>query len=162
MKKLALFVALVLLLSLFTGCHRSQATQQPTTEPATEPQEETFYCPAPLTESEFARLIPSKAEYWADFRFWSEDNPSAVYRYYGTYNGCGVMALRTQIPTTSEFVIGDYTFICDSRVINVFKDGLMISLGTAHAQGLLTDKDIEAIYNYHKQTEPELYKESGE
>ena len=59
MKKLAFLLTLVMLLSLFTGCHSSEPAQQPTETPTQEPtaptvlgvKEEKVYCNATLDEN---------------------------------------------------------------------------------------------------------------
>ena len=147
MKKLAFVLALLLLLSTFTGCGIFQKT---------------YKSPAPLTEKIYRQLFPaSNVEFNPDI-FWSKDNQdNYMYRYYGTYNGYGVITRPKITCDTDIYTIAGYKFICSSYRIVVRKNGGEISLEDAYDRGFLTDKDIKKIYKYHKQTEPTLYEEYG-
>ena len=159
MKKLALFVAFVLLLSLFTGCHSSGAAKQPAGE-----DEEILYCPAPMTKETYKRLFSTDSDDWDPSTFWSKDDPEGFYkptrRYYGTYNGFDVMIQNVQIQSIDTYTIAGFEFIYNACNIIVSKDGgTGVTLEKAYEHGLLTKEDIETIYNYHRQTEKTLYAE---
>ena len=160
MKKIALLLSLILLISSFAGCHSSvqppQSATQPATEPsATEPKEEIYYCPAPLTKEIYCQMFPNNAEYWNPDDFWAEDNWSCLYRYYGMYNGYGIITRYTNITVSQDYTttIAGFTFITHSSYLHACKDGKMIGLDEAYEQGLLTDEDIKSSYDYHMQVE---------
>ena len=125
------------------------------------PSEEILYCPAPMTKETYKRLFSTESDDWDPSTFWSEDNQDRnLHRYYGTYNGLDVMPQKIQIQLIESYTIAGFDFICNACKIMVKKDGgAGVTLQAAYEKGLLTDKDIEAIYNYHKQTETALYEE---
>ena len=153
MKKLALFVAFVLLLSLFTSCHSGEPTRQPAGE-----SEEILYCPAPMTEEIYHQLFPLATDDWDPSKFWSEANSIAyVYRYYGTYNGYHVLAERGQISTSKTYTVAGYEFTGQALILTARKGSQSKDLDKAYDSGWLTIKDIKTIYDYHKLTEPMYY-----
>jgi hypothetical protein len=159
MKKLAFLLTLVMLLSLFTGCHRGAPKQQSKGE-----SEEILYCPAPMTKETYKRMFSTDSDDWDPSTFWSEDNQkSNARRYYGTYNGLDVLLQKIQAQAINTYNIAGFDFICNACNIMVSKNGgTGVTLEKAYEQGLLTKEDIETIYNYHRQTESSLYAESGE
>ena len=158
MKKLALLLTLVILFSLFTGCHSGESTRQPAGE-----SEEILYCPAPMTKETYKRMFSTNSGDWNPSTFWSEDNQKGnLRRYYGTYNGYDVMPKTVQTMAIETYTIAGFDFICNACNIMVSKNGgTGVTLEKAYEQGLLTKKDIETIHNYHKQTETTLYEDYG-
>ena len=84
-----------------------------------------------------------------------------IHRYYGTYNNntCVVLALSSiayvitdvYIPGGTETVAGkSFYYGKTGFIIYVWREGAFYSLGQAHAQNLLTDDDIETIWNIHQ------------
>ena len=71
-------------------------------------------------------------------------------RYYGTYGECVVIFTEGQIAVVTDLVLGEQTIShWSSFSIYVCKNGEAYALQDACRNGLLTDKDITLIRQYH-------------
>ncbi len=83
--------------------------------------------------------------------WWTEDNIHGI-RYYGTYNGWHILCKNTW-EVTEDFAIGEYTFSLGNSIIYAVKGTKTEAVRTLYADGVLDDKDIAKIYEYHTYVE---------
>lgn len=129
MKPCALFVIIVLIICLLSACQK------------------TYNCPAPMTPEKQEEL-GFDLDSW-----WTEENPLAKVRYYGTYNGYDILfseGMTSGFMTIS--VAGSYFGYHSGFQLYVHKDGVRIPLEEAYEQGLISKEDIAQACAYHKQS----------
>ena len=156
MKKLAFLLTLVLLLSIFAGCHSSAQPPQPATQPSDAPQDAIIYCPAPISKSlrdqldaDFLRLDEEYVPDWYDI-----EKRSGCCRIYGTENGYVLFYYDgfSRIFDGGPLVIGDIAFGAgDTPCIYAYKDGAFITLADAYAQELISKEAVVNAQAYHNQ-----------
>lgn len=105
----------------------------------------------PLTADAEEKLI---ADYAVFIGMDSDNNRISVEDYYGTYNGCEAVIMYHGAGMTDdekEIIVAGYTFWFSSGSYDfrMHKDSSFIDINTAYDEGLLTDEDIDRIYqNY--------------
>ena len=141
MKKLAILLAIALLIGLFTGC---QAAKQP----------ETYVeCPAKLGSSAAKPIEEALQKKHGDaVTWWTKDNLHGTARYYGSDNGYDII-----------FDIGGEG-IAMARCINIdgalfkhssafglyaYKDGTFLDLKAAYESGLVSKDAVVAAAQLH-------------
>ena len=105
--------------------------------------------PALLTKSTREEL-----SIWPRFsgNVWWTENKLGDIRYYGTYNGWHIIS-QSSVAETKDIIIGEYTFYLPQRTIYAVKGTKKTDIRTLYGVGLLDDKDIAKIYEYHTYVE---------
>ena len=133
-KSISLIMVLILLLGIFAGC--GDQDSQTFSEDKKEKLEEDWF------------KIEGKPIEWWDY----ENGQYQGARYYGTFNGYVVFFTEVGGLTADEGVrfVGDFEFHHpDHFEIYAYKNGEFYSLADVHKDGLLTDEQIEEIFNIH-------------
>ena len=94
---------------------------------------------------------------YADSRvWWTEDKSGYSLRYYGTYNGWHILSnteWENYEDWYGDFVVGEYTFPLGTRRIYAVKGTKTAPILSLYEEGVLDDKDIAKIYEYHMYAE---------
>ena len=114
--------------------------------------QKTYNCPAPMT--------PEKQEE-LDFdpdSWWSEDNPLAKVRYYGTYNGYDILLSEGMTNGFMTISVAEsyFNYHCGFELY-AHKDGTRIPLKEAYEQGLVSKETIEKVAELHQQCYEKLF-----
>ena len=84
--------------------------------------------------------------------WWSEDDPVGHIRYYGTYSGWHIIC-ENSLAETEDMEIGEFIFNLPQSGIYAVKGTKTADPGTLYEEGVLDDKDIAKIYEYHTYAE---------
>lgn len=72
--------------------------------------------------------------------------------YFGKYNGYYVVSLEKHITNIYVETIGDYSFVINSYTIALCKGNTQMSLAEAYGTGIISDKNLAKIHEYHLMT----------
>ena len=171
-KAISIMMVLILLLGAFAGCGNAMYSDSETTPIANvgaDPESD----PDPDSDSELDNEEKAKLEEdwfklkgepleWWDF----ENGQYEGARYYGTFNGYIIFFVEhPSIGATidADRGVGDFIFYHSGNFqIYAYKSGEFYTLEEAYRNGLLSDNQIEKIYNIHwhkyqKQVVPDYY-----
>ncbi|MBE6976314.1 MAG: hypothetical protein E7439_03855 [Ruminococcaceae bacterium] len=151
MKKLALFLAFILLVGVFAGCKGAgEAGASRSIENAdgtlSDWMKDEIYEAFAKDYFEEYGATPTKAQFGS---WWDPQKPmSATMRYYGTYDGYVMYSQDTGMEAYQEKEIAGFLFVYASvHILKVYKDGEFYDLEELYNQGVIDDKAIEIAYN---------------
>ena len=148
MKKLALVLAAVLLISCLSACNAPSENNEPSE----------IYAPALMTAEKKAELEQSLSMTGS---WYSEENLGAKYRYYGTYEGYDIIFSEVKLSSyhNSHIIsIANKVFLHTSLfLLSARKDGNTIDLKEAYEQGLVSKETIEKVAELHQQCYEKLF-----
>ena len=149
MKKLTLVLAAVLLISCLTACNAPSDSNELTE----------LYSPVLLTGEKRTELGQTFSMHVDDW--YTEKNPGAKYRYYGTYEGYDIIfcdAKSNVLHISGIIAIGNRVFLhINTFLLRAYKDGNSIDLKEAYEQGLVSKETIEKVADLHQQCYEKLF-----
>ena len=142
MKRIALILAVVLLISCLTACNA----------PSDNNESSEMYSPALMTaekKAELEHFLTMNVDDW-----YSEKNLEARFRYYGTYDGYDIIfieSLHNFTHRSQARLIANITFLhIQPFSLCAYKDGNSIDLKEAYNQGLVSKETIEKVAELHQ------------
>ena len=135
MKKVCLFLVVVLLLGCFVGCHHLTEESKG---------------PIQNEDGTLADWMKKEIEKNGRDITWYEDGYSSGFRYYGTENGYVFLFCPGGGQMTTTKVIGKYKFTYPIEFgLSAYKNGEFYRVEDLYNEGILSDECIERIRDAH-------------
>lgn len=154
MKKIALLLAVILLLGCFAGCDTGTENEVHGTQPTKIEQYGEV-----LTQSQKDDILDA----WSlkkdslTFSGWLDDG-SGFGRYYGTESGYAILYIPTALQISTSITIGEYTFSHPSGfALYAYRNQTFYKLVQVYEQGLISDDAIRAAWEKHNEIEAQLF-----
>jgi hypothetical protein len=152
MKKIALLLAVILLLGCFAGCDTGTENEAHGTQPTKNEQYgET------LTQGQKDDILDAwRDNGWASFGGWMGEGGTG--RYYGTESGYAILYIPNALQIASSITIGEYTFSHPAGFnLFAYRDKTFYTLVEIYEQGLISDDTIRAAWEKHNEIEAQLF-----